>query len=201
MPPFGKEDYPAAMSPPLPLIPLRDLALLPGTKAELMVGRAGTLAALDRAGSGLMVFAQQKRAVQATPRSLADLEPVACTGRVLKRWTTASGQIRVQVEAISRVRLDALHPQLVLLTARVNRAPPTLDPDAAEAALATYAHWSEHLGLDPRCEDPADAVYRLAHALGDRSGSTSVLACEELSEILVEVLDRLDECAGAAWVH
>lgn len=196
-----KADYLASMSPPLPLIPLRDVALLPGTRAELLVGRTGTLAALERAGSGLLVFAQQKRATQATPRSLRDLNPQACTGRVLRHWTTASGQQKICIEGVSRVTIDTLLPQLILLTARVNRAPALLDPDAAEAAMATYAMWSENLGLPQICQKPRDAVYRMAHNLGDRLSTTGVLACPDLSEILVEVLERLDTRTGVAWVH
>lgn len=189
------------MSTILPLIPLRDAALLPGTTAELLVGRPGTLAAIERAESGLVVLAQQQHATLAIPRSLRDLNPHACTGRILQQWTTPSGQRKLRVEGISRVTLSALLPQLVLLTARVAPAPALLDPDAAEAALATYALWSEDLGLPSQCSDPALAVYRLAEALGDRLSTTPVLACPDLSEILVEVLDRLDARSGLAWVH
>lgn len=189
------------MSPPLPLIPLRDVALLPGTRTELLVGRAGTLAALDRAGAGLLAFPQQKRATQACPRSLSDFEEMASTGRVLRRWTTPGGQEKICVEGVCRITIDALLPQMVLLTARVSRAPALLDPDAAEAAMATYTHWSESLGLPRECLEPAHAVYRMAHALGDRLSTTSVLACQDLSEVLVEVLERLDTRVGVAWVH
>lgn len=196
-----KADYLACMSTILPLIPLRDLALLPGTTAVLLVGRPGTLAAVERAESSLAVFAQQQHATLAIPRSMRDLTPQACTGRILDQWTTPSGQGKLRVEGISRVTLSALLPQLVLLTARVAPAPALLDPDAAEAALATYEMWSEELGLPKPCSDPSLAVYRLAHALGDRRSTTSVLACPNLTEILVEVLDSLDARSGVAWVH
>lgn len=189
------------MSPPLPLIPLRDVALLPGTTAELFVGRTGTLAALDRAGAGLLVFAQQRSASVATPRSLHDLSPHACTGKVLQRWTIGNGRQKIRVEGVARVSISALLPQLVLMTARVNRAPALLDPDAAEAAMATYAMWAQSLELPHSCQSPTKAVYMLAKALGDSHSTTSVLACSDLSEILVEVLEQLDARAGVAWVH
>ena len=41
----------------------------------------------------------------------------------------------------------------------------------------------------------------MAHNLGDRLSTTGVLACPDLSEILVEVLERLDTRTGVAWVH
>lgn len=189
------------MSPPLSLIPLRDTALLPGTTAELLVGRAGTLAAIGRAGPGLLVFAQQLRATKATPRSLRDLNPQACTGRVLQHWTTPSGQQKIRVEGVSRVSIDALLPQLITLTARVTHAPALLDDDAGEAAMATYNIWSENLGLPQQCQKPKDALYRMANALGDRLSTTAVLVCQDLSEVLVEVLERLDARSGVAWVH
>jgi ATP-dependent Lon protease len=177
------------------------MALLPGTTVELMVGRAGTLAALDRAGADRMVFAQQLRANQATPRSGQDLHSLACTGRVLQRWTTASGQQKVRVEGLTRVSISSLQPQLILLNARVNPAPAQLDEDAAEATMATYALWSEKLGLQPHCADAKSALYRMAKTLGDRLSTSSVLACTNLSEVLVEVLERLDARSGVAWVH
>jgi ATP-dependent Lon protease len=194
-------DYYGSMLPALSLIPLRDVALLPGTTTELLVGRTGTLEALKRTGSGLLVFAQQRYATVATPRSLHDLSPQACTGRVLQHWITNSGQQKILAEGVARVSISALLPQLVLLTAQVVHAPAMLDPDAAEAAMATYATWSETLGLPSKCCEPTDAVYSMANALGDRLSTTSLLACADLSEILVEVLDRLDARSGVAWVH
>ncbi len=188
------------MSPPLPLIPLRDISLLPGLVLELRIGRAGTLEALERAESGLLVFARQRRREAAWPQTLSALHPQACTGQVLES-SQHRHHTRIHVQGLARVRLEALHPQLVSLSTRVARAPAALDDEAAEAALATYALWARELNLPLEQPAPEHAIYRLAYALGDLQSTTAVLACDALPEVLYEVLERLDTRAGLASVH
>lgn len=198
--PSGLDRYASRVSPPLPLIPLRDISLLPGVVLELRVGRAGTLDALKRADNGLLVFARQRRRESVWPTALSALQPWACTGRVLDRRAKRHHE-RVQVQGMARVKLQALRPQLISLEARVGRAPAELDEEAAQAAQATYALWAYELNLPQDAPSPTHAVYRMAHAVGDLQSTTAVLACDHLAEVLYEVLERLDTRAGLASVH
>lgn len=184
----------------LPLIPLRDISLLPGVQLELLVGRPGTLSTLDRPEAELFVFARQADRHRRWPQSLAELLPLACTGRVLRRWQVGP-QRKILVEGVDRVHLQALLPQLLSLSAHVTGAPAALDEDTAEAGLFTYASCAESLGLPAECPEAQHAIYRLAHALGDARSSASVLDCQSLPELLSEVLDKLDSRAGLSQVH
>src|SRR5262245_4882465 len=66
----------------LPVLPVRDVVVFPGVTVPLAIGRAGSLAALQRAGQGgFLVVATQRDPATDEP-TLADLHRVACVARV-----------------------------------------------------------------------------------------------------------------------
>ncbi len=97
-----------------PLIPLRDVVILPGVRRELYVGRALSLAALRRAleNEHRMVALVSQRDERRDLPGRDDLHKVGCLSRIEKAAATDDGVMRVSVVGTERieveeVRLDA----------------------------------------------------------------------------------------------
>jgi ATP-dependent Lon protease len=91
----------------LPVLPLRDVVIYPHTAMPLIVGRPGSLAAIEAAMSaqGALFLVSQKRADVEDPAA-ADLYRVGVVGRIVQVARQPNGTARILVEGISRVRVD-----------------------------------------------------------------------------------------------
>lgn len=184
----------------LPLLPLRDCALLPGCSQELFVGRPATIAMLDSLNGSHLIACTQRSSAAAYPRRLTQLHPFACLAQLERRWTTPGGQQKVSIRGLHRVRVLALQPRLLQTWARTDLSPASLSEDAVEAALHTYEEQRRRLDL-PVDVAPFEAVYRLSQVLGDSKSSPLVLDADDLDGVLAEVLNSVDRMRGAAWLH
>ena len=90
----------------LPVLALRDLVFFPSTVLPLLVGRAGSTAALDAAAirGNLLVVVAQRDAEQDEPGP-HDLYGVGTLVRIVQRTTLPDGTNRVLFRGLRRVRL------------------------------------------------------------------------------------------------
>ena len=95
----------------LPVLPLRDVVLFPHVAMPLLVGRAGSLAALEAAegvegaeGNHLVLLLTQKDSTVQEPAA-SDLFRIGTLARVLQYTKLPNGAARVLVEGIARARV------------------------------------------------------------------------------------------------
>jgi ATP-dependent Lon protease len=130
----------------LPVLPLRDVVLFPHVAMPLLIGRAGSLAAVAAATDGtqeLLLVTQRDADVQ-TPAS-SDLHRVGVRARLQQVTRLAGGTTKILVEAVSRVRVQRYTASRggTLLEARVTPWPLALKaaaPAAQHGEPATLRH-------------------------------------------------------------
>ena len=90
----------------LPVLPLRDVVVYPNVVMPLIVGRPGSLAAIEAAlgAQGAIVLVAQRNADVDDPAA-ADLYRVGVAGRIAQATKQPNGTTRVLIEAIARVRV------------------------------------------------------------------------------------------------
>lgn len=94
----------------VPLLPLRDVVVFPGTVMPLFVGRARSAAALEAAmhqGKQIMLVTQQK-VTEDEPRSAEDLYTVGTLATILQMLRLPDDTIKVLVEGQVRCRITRL---------------------------------------------------------------------------------------------
>lgn len=118
----------------LPLLPLRGIVLFPHASAPLDVGRERSVRAVEHAlaGGGHIVLATQKDASEEAP-SLDQIYTVGVLAVVKHSVRLPSGQLKVIVEAVSRVRIDELTSTDPHYTVDVTELVPVVDPQAEES--------------------------------------------------------------------
>lgn len=102
----------------LPMLPLRSMALFPGTVVPVDLGRAGSIKAVEHARSlasgdpeqGLIIVATQRDPLTAQPTE-DDLHPVAVVGRVVRVLHGLPQRMTVLIRGIGRVNLLGLRMQ------------------------------------------------------------------------------------------
>ncbi|HSA54223.1 MAG TPA: endopeptidase La [Gemmatimonadaceae bacterium] len=177
----------------LPVVPLRDVVVFPYVVMPLLVGRSGSLAAIDAsAGQSdrLLVLVAQRNAETSDPTS-ADLYRMGVVVRLQQIARTPSGTIRVLIEALGRVRITRFSQSQGHLRATITAAPfvtaPLSSDDRARARQA-LARFEEYVGLQRRI--PAEVV-----ALAQSSATEERMACAIAAHLAVrhEVRQRLLE--------
>lgn len=98
------------MTPKLPLIPLRDLVVLPGSVVPLFIGRDSSVAALDTAIEDderlILMFTQMDAEVEEPTQS--DIRDIGTIAEVLQVIKLADGTVKALFETRARVKLEAL---------------------------------------------------------------------------------------------
>ena len=105
----GSSERPASVPAQLPILPLRDTVLFPNSFMPLAVARESSVRLVDRAVADDMrvgVFTQRDAALEA-PRQ-QDLFPVGTLTHIHKMFKLADGSLRLIVQGVARVRLDAV---------------------------------------------------------------------------------------------
>jgi ATP-dependent Lon protease len=135
----------------LPVLPVRDAVVFPGTTVPLSIGRARSLAALDEAGSsGLILVATQRDPKQEEP-SLDALHPVATIAKIVR--TTEARQNAKQAIVIGVVRARFAEAPV---TGRALRATVTPLPEPREASAELDAARARVVDLSHRLIDLRD---------------------------------------------
>ena len=105
----GGSERPVSVPAQLPILPLRDTVLFPNSFMPLAVARESSVRLVDRAVADDMrvgVFTQRDAALEA-PRQ-QDLFPVGTLTHIHKMFKLADGSLRLIVQGVVRVRLDAV---------------------------------------------------------------------------------------------
>jgi ATP-dependent Lon protease len=170
----------------LPVLPVRDAVAFPGATLSLAVGRPGSLAALDEAGTGgLLVVATQSDPAQDEP-SLEDLHPVACIARALRIVAPGNDGRQVLVVGILRTRFRPAPGQGPLV--RVH-----LDPmeDTATETPERETEWRRVVELGKNVIDLRDDMPDEWKAFVESLPDPGLLADLVASTLPLSVEDRL----------
>lgn len=115
-----------------PLLPLRDIVVLPHMVVTLFVGREKSIAALKKAIStdGKIALVYQKDASVDAPSSLDDLYSVGTLGEVIQLINLPEGSIKVLVEGRHRIKIHSVQDEEEGLTAKIS--PLIIEPTSEE---------------------------------------------------------------------
>ena len=89
----------------LPVLPVRDLVVFPGVTVPLSVGRAKSLAALERAGTGGFLIVATQRDAGVEDPGVDDLHPIGCVARVMRVIDARRESKQAIVVGVARTRL------------------------------------------------------------------------------------------------
>ena len=94
----------------LPLVPLRDMVVFPHMMAPFIVGREGSVHALERAlaDAGRMIFLVAQRDPKVDDPLRGDLFDVGVLARVVQNLKLPNGNVKVMVEGVRRATLHAI---------------------------------------------------------------------------------------------
>ena len=91
------------------MLPLRDLVILPGTTAPLLVGRSRSITAVERAhaAGGLIMLSTQKSSLLNDP-SQEDIHQIGCLAKVVNPRAWPDGTLQANVEGLVRARISSM---------------------------------------------------------------------------------------------
>ncbi|HKO15650.1 MAG TPA: endopeptidase La [Gemmatimonadaceae bacterium] len=194
----------------LPTLPLRDVVVFPYVVMPLLVGRAGSLAAIEgAAGEDRCVLLVTQRSGDTEEPSAADMYRVGVVGRILQLSHAPNGTVKVLIEGLARVRVARYVPTAGHLRAQVVPIPELGSPeDAAQVeALArrVVEQFEEYVSLHRRIPSEvvalvqaADSAARQAYAIAAHL-AVRVEVRQGLLDTgsLRELLQRLGDVLGA----
>src|SRR5881628_3774643 len=153
MPSFTLDGEPLVTPDRLPVLPLRDVVLFPHVVMPLLVGRHGSLAALDAASEGdQLVLVVAQRDPETQDPAAADLYRTGVVARVRQLNRLGSGTVKVLVEGLARARVTRFVPTGDCLRALVEPMPaPVIEDADAEAHLRrALSLFEEYVSLHRR---------------------------------------------------
>ncbi|MFO8014348.1 MAG: endopeptidase La [Phycisphaerae bacterium] len=176
----------------LPVMPVRDMVLFPGIIQPLTVGRPRSLALVQEAAMGDRLFGTvlQKTAEQEEP-TFDDVYRMGCAVRILKLVRLPDETQNVIVQAIGRIRLDALSQTEPFFRADVTPVPDAVDEGKELDALMVTARnlMTQIVDLSPRLPQEASAVISSIESpgqLADFIGANLSLDSEQKQALLEE---------------
>jgi ATP-dependent Lon protease len=116
-------DRPLALPDELPILPLRDTVLFPNSFMPLAVARESSVRLIDEAISGgklIGVFTQRDASVEEPQQD--DLYRVGTASHIHKMFKLPDGSLRLIVQGLARLTLDAVVETRPYLKARVSQA-------------------------------------------------------------------------------
>src|SRR6476620_11283917 len=137
----------------LPVLPLRDVVIYPYTVMPLIVGRPGSLAAVEAAmaAHGALFLVAQRNAEVEDPAA-TDLFRVGVVGRVVQVSRQPNGTARILIEGISRARVAKFGRTGTVLRASFDDPEEVVDDQTDVRALArrALADFEEYVALHRR---------------------------------------------------
>ncbi|MDX2185273.1 MAG: endopeptidase La [Gemmatimonadaceae bacterium] len=136
----------------LPVLPLRDVIVFPHVTMPLLVGRAGSLAAIDAADdTDQRILLVAQRSAEMNDPGPGDLHAVGTVARIVQQQTMANGARKILVEAETRVtlvRIQAGERGLSAVPGPLPLAPATAEREVlGRRALSLF---EEYVGLHRR---------------------------------------------------
>src|ERR671915_706374 len=140
MPQFSRDADLFDIPDRLPVLPLRDLVFFPYTVMPLLVGRHGSLAAVEAAvaDGGMILLVAQRRGDVQEPAA-GDLERVGVAARILQATKLPGGTTKVLVDGIARARVTRYASPGGHLRAAVELLPAEIGTDADAPVIGRRA--------------------------------------------------------------
>jgi ATP-dependent Lon protease len=168
MPAFVRDAETFNIPERLPVLPLRDLVMFPYAVMPLLVGRQGSLAAVEGAvaDGGMILLVAQRRGDVQEPAA-GDLERVGVAARILQATKLPGGTTKVLVDGIARARVTRYAASGTYLRASVELMPADVgeDPDAPVVARRAVSLFEEYVGLHRRVPAEVVALVQAAESL------------------------------------
>jgi len=196
-------EHPVAIPSELPILPLRDTVLFPNSFLPLAVARESSVRLIEEAinGSKLVgVFTQRDASIEEPSQD--DLHRIGTATHIHKMFKLPDGSLRLIVQGLSRLQLDAVTAARPYLRARVNAADDTvreedrLEIDALQRNIKT--NFQHVVSLSPLLSDDLQALAmnitepgRLADFIASSLATLSTAVKQEVLET-VDVRTRLD---------
>ena len=94
----------------LPVVPLRDMVVFPQMMAPFIVGRRGSVLALERTLStaGKQIFLVAQRDPKVDDPGMDEIHPIGVVARVVQNVKLPNGNVKVMVEGLRRAELRTL---------------------------------------------------------------------------------------------
>jgi ATP-dependent Lon protease len=196
-------DRPLNIPSELPILPLRDTVLFPNSFMPLAVARESSVRLIDDAianGKLIAVFTQRDAGVEEPLQ--ADLYPVGTATHIHKMFKLPDGSLRLIVQGLARLTLDAVVSTQPYLRARVSvAAEGTNDADRLEIdALARNikTNFQQVVSLSPLLSDDLQTLAtnitepgRLADFIASSLSTISTGVKQEVLETL-DIRARMD---------
>jgi ATP-dependent Lon protease len=196
-------ERPVSIPSELPILPLRDTVLFPNSFMPLAVARESSVRLIDDAianGKLIAVFTQRDAAVEEPIQE--DLYGVGTATHIHKMFKLPDGSLRLIVQGLSRLTLDAVVATHPYLRARVSAASEDIhDPDRLEIdALARNikTNFQQVVSLSPLLSDDLQTLAmniaepgRLADFIASSLSTISTAVKQEVLETL-DIRARMD---------
>ncbi|HVB30805.1 MAG TPA: endopeptidase La [Gemmatimonadaceae bacterium] len=150
----------------LPVLPLRDVVFFPYVVMPLLVGRHGSLAAVDAALAGdqhLLVVTQRES--DADEPAASDLYRVGVVVRILQHTRLPNGATKLLLEGVACARVARYTPSAGVLRATLAHAEPVVaaaSSDTAALARRAVSQFEEYVSLHRRIPDEVVAIIQSA---------------------------------------
>ena len=180
----------------LPVLPLRDVVVFPYVVIPLLVGRPGSLAAVDAAeaiggpAKDKFIFLVAQRSGGTQDPAASDLFRVGVVGRLLQRSRLPNGTAKVLVEGIARARVTRYSSSGGSLRATIVPAPftPTgAEPITADAVVDDPPAVAGHDSV------PADAPALSASLASTLPAVAGTTTDDDRAAVIRQVLSRFEE--------
>ena len=102
--------YVSTSSERLPVVPLRDMVVFPQMMAPFIVGRRGSVLALEQTlqTAGKLIFLVAQRDPKVDDPGIDDIHPIGVVARVVQNVKLPNGNVKVMVEGLRRAELQTL---------------------------------------------------------------------------------------------
>jgi len=196
-------EQPIAIPSELPILPLRDTVLFPNSFLPLAVARESSVRLIEEAinGSKLVgVFTQRDASIEEPTQD--DMHRIGTATHIHKMFKLPDGSLRLIVQGLSRLQLDAITAVRPYVRARVKAADDTvrdedrLEIDALQRNIKT--NFQHVVSLSPLLSDDLQALAmnitepgRLADFIASSLATLSTAVKQEVLET-VDVRARLD---------
>jgi ATP-dependent Lon protease len=160
----------------LPVLPLRDVVVFPYVAMPLLIGRQGSLGAIEAAAAeGGLVFLVAQRSADTEEPTAGDLHRVGVIARIAQATRQTNGTARILVEGLSRARVTRYLPASGHLRASLADEPDIALSDGVNVnvvARRVLALFEEYVALHRRIPNEvvalvqsADSVERQAYGI------------------------------------